>query len=314
MLKVGLVGVGAISGSHIPTWLKNENTELVAICDIRPEQMEQYEDIKHYTSYDEMLENEELDIIDICVPTFLHVEFSLKALTKGINVLCEKPVSLKNDDATMLYRVAKENNVKFMVAQVLRFWNEYVALKEIYDTKKYGNLLSGSMIRLSARPKWSWDHWYTDEKRSGLVPFDLHIHDADFMVYAFGKPVSVNSYRSNTPTQDYVNAVYNFGDFSICAEASWYASPYPFVAEFRFQFEKAVVANENGAFKIYEADGDVIDFSADNTCEKSDISIPKSNGYQNEIEYFIDCVLNDNEPDVVKPEQLETVISVLNNL
>ena len=314
MLKVGLVGVGAISGSHIPTWLNNENTQLVAICDIREEQMEQYAEIKHYSSYDEMLENEELDIVDTCVPTFLHVEFSLKALKKGINVLCEKPVSLKNDDATMLYEVAKQNNVKFMVAQVLRFWNEYVVLKELYENKKYGKLLSGSMIRLSARPKWSWDNWYTDEKRSGLVPFDLHIHDIDFMVFAFGKPKNVTSYRSNTPTQDYINAVYNFGDFSICSEASWYASPYPFKAEFRFQFEKAVVANEDGAFKIYEADGEIIDYSAKSECEASDISIPKSNGYQNEIEYFIDCVLNNKQPETVKPDELETVIEILNNL
>ena len=314
MLKVGLVGVGAISGSHIPTWLNNENTQLVAICDIREEQMEQYAEIKHYSSYDEMLENEELDIVDICVPTFLHVEFSLKALKKGINVLCEKPVSLKNDDATMLYEIAKQNNVKFMVAQVLRFWNEYVVLKELYENKKYGKLLSGSMIRLSARPKWSWDNWYTDEKRSGLVPFDLHIHDIDFMVFAFGKPKNVTSYRSNTPTQDYINAVYNFGDFSICSEASWYASPYPFKAEFRFQFEKAVVANEDGAFKIYEADGEIIDYSAKSECEASDISIPKNNGYQNEIEYFIDCVLNNKQPETVKPDELETVIEILNNL
>ena len=314
MLKVGLVGVGAISGSHIPTWLNNENTKLIAICDIREEQMEQYAEIKHYSSYDEMLENEELDIVDICVPTFLHVEFSLKALKKGINVLCEKPVSLKNDDATMLYEVAKQNNVKFMVAQVLRFWNEYVVLKELYENKKYGKLLSGSMIRLSARPKWSWDNWYTDEKRSGLVPFDLHIHDIDFMVFAFGKPQNVTSYRSNTPTQDYINAVYNFGDFSICSEASWYASPYPFKAEFRFQFEKAVVANEDGAFKIYEADGEIIDYSAKSECEASYISIPKNNGYQNEIEYFIDCVLNNKQPETVKPDELETVIEILNNL
>lgn len=44
------------------------------------------------------------------------------------------------------------------------------------------------MHRLSGIPKWSWDDWMRDEKRSGLVPFDLHIHDLDFIVYAFGKP------------------------------------------------------------------------------------------------------------------------------
>ena len=315
MLKVGLVGVGAISGSHIPTWIDNENVELVALCDVRPERMEEYPDVKHYTDYEEMLNCEELDIIDICVPTYLHVEYSTMAMNKGINVLCEKPVSLKNGDAEMLYKLATEKNVKFMVAQVLRFWNEYTVLKEIYDTQKYGKLLSGSMIRLSARPRWSWDNWYFDKDRSGLVPFDLHIHDSDFIVYAFGKPKNVRSFRSNTPAQDYLNAVYEFDDFSICTEASWYAPLYPFSAEFRFQFEKAIVANENGAFKIYQLEDDkVIDFSADGGCDDKEISIPKSNGYANEIVYFIDCVLNDKQPSVVKPDELETVISILNNL
>ena len=53
MLKVGLVGVGGISGAHIPAWLGLEDAELVALCDIRPEQMERYTDIRKYTDFDE---------------------------------------------------------------------------------------------------------------------------------------------------------------------------------------------------------------------------------------------------------------------
>ena len=69
MLKVGLVGVGGISGSHIPAWDAMEDTKLAALCDIRPERMEPYPDKYHYQDFDEMLEKEDLDILDICLPT-----------------------------------------------------------------------------------------------------------------------------------------------------------------------------------------------------------------------------------------------------
>ena len=89
MLKIGLVGVGGISGAHIPAWLEMENAQLIAICDIRTERLEKYPDIKHYTDYDEMLANEEFDIIDICLPTYLHADYAIKAMEKGINVITE---------------------------------------------------------------------------------------------------------------------------------------------------------------------------------------------------------------------------------
>ena len=71
MLKVGLIGVGAISGAHINGWADCPGAELVAVCDIRPEQLEKVEGVNKYASFDEMLDNEELDIVDICLPTFL---------------------------------------------------------------------------------------------------------------------------------------------------------------------------------------------------------------------------------------------------
>ena len=130
--------------------------------------------------------------------TFLHTKFALAAMKKGIHVLCEKPVSMEVGDVDLLYRTAEENHVKFMVAQCIRFWPEYVLLKEIYDTGRYGKLLSGEMERLGCYPKWSWDGWMMDEPRSGFVPFDLHIHDLDFVVYAFGAPSNNNEHNVET--------------------------------------------------------------------------------------------------------------------
>lgn len=316
MLKVGLVGVGGISGAHIPAWENRADAELVALCDIRTERMERFENTeKHlYTDLDEMLANEELDILDICLPTYLHAEVAIKAMDMGINVVTEKPISLKKEDVARVYEAAERNNVKFMVAQVLRFWPEYELLKEIYDSKRYGKLLSGTMTRLGCYPKWSWDGWMMDEKRSGLVPFDLHIHDLDYMVYAFGKPTVAHKFRSKLPDQDFMSITYNFGDFCINTEASWYATSYPFTAEFRFQFENAVVANENGKMMIYLRDDERIDLSNDAEGDTGAINLPKSDAYANELNYFADCVVNNTPIEKMAPDELECVLDIINNL
>ena len=314
MLKVALVGVGEISGAHIPAWEERRDAELVALCDIRAEQMEKYKNKHCYTDFDEMLKNEKIDILDICLPTYLHAKFAIKAMNMGINVICEKPVSLNAADIARVYSTAKSNNVKFMVAQVLRFWPEYSIIKEIYDTGKYGRLLSGYMGRLGVRPKWSWDGWMMDEDRSGLVPFDLHIHDLDFIVYAFGKPKEFKDYRARSENQDYINSIYEYDGFFITTEAAWYDAPYPFAANFRFQFEKALAVFENHEMTIYEKDGKIFKPVSAAGEDTGDIGLPKSNAYANEINYFADCVLSGAEPDRVKPAELETVISILKAL
>ena len=314
MLKVALVGVGGISGAHIPAWEERRDAELVALCDIRAEQMEKYKNKHCYADFDEMLKNEEIDILDICLPTYLHAEFAIKAMNMGINVICEKPVSLNAADVARVYSTAKSNNVNFMVAQVLRFWPEYSIIKEIYDTGKYGRLISGHMGRLGVRPKWSWDGWMMDENRSGLVPFDLHIHDLDFIVYAFGKPKEFKDYRARSENQDYINSIYEYDGFFITTEAAWYDAPYPFAANFRFQFEKALAVFENHEMTIYEKDGKIFKPVSQSGEDTGDIGLPKSNAYSNEINYFADCVLSGAEPDRVKPAELETVISILKAL
>ncbi len=314
MLKIGLVGVGGISGEHIPVWEAMENTELVAMCDIRPERMEGYVGKHRYIDFDEMLEQEEIDILDICLPTYLHADFAIKAMERGIHVICEKPISLKEEDVARIYSTAQRMNVNFMVAQVLRFWPEYELVKEIYDTGKYGKLLSGYMSRLGTCPKWSWDNWMKDPSRSGLVPYDLHVHDVDFMIYAFGRPVGVQRQRSKRPEQDYISATYEYKDFFITTEAAWYAAPLPFNAGFRFQFENALITYMDGKFMVYQNDDTILDLSTAATDGAGAINLPKTNAYANEIHYFTNCVLEGEFPEKIKPAELEQVISILNGM
>ena len=316
MLKVALVGVGGISGAHIPVWEQMDDTELVALCDIREEKMENYRNKHCYTDFDEMLKNESIDILDICLPTYLHADFAIKAMNQGIHVISEKPISLKKEDVKRVYDAARENNVKFMVAQVLRFWPEYEFVKELYDSKKYGKLISGSMQRLGAIPQWSWDNWMADENRSGLVPYDLHVHDLDFMIYAFGIPKNVKSNRSKSKNADVIHAVYEFDDFFVSSDATWYNVSYPFTSNFRFQFEHAVVEKKDEELIVYEENGNIIKIGDEDEVkgDTGSINLPKSNAYANEIRYFTDCVENDMAADKIKSAELEAVIEILNNL
>lgn len=314
MIRVAVVGCGGISGAHVPAWQAMEDAELVAVCDIRPEKAARYEGCRHYTDFETMLNENELDIVDVCLPTFLHCEYALKAMERGINVVSEKPISLRIEDVRRLYGTAEKNNVKFMVAQVLRFWSEYEVLRQIYETEKYGKLISGSMWRLGGYPSGGWDQWYYDKERSGLIPFDLHIHDVDWLVCTFGKPESFVCRRKERPDQDYLSAVYDYGDFFVTAEASWFKAKYPFTMGFRFQFEQAVVALEKDVLTIYDCEGNRLTPCSGGAENESEFELPASDAYANELRYFADCVKNDVPVEKVTEESLLTALTILDSI
>ncbi len=315
MLKVGLVGCGGISGAHVPAWQEMDDVELIAVCDIRPEKAERYEVPKKYTDFDKMLEENDFDIMDICLPTFLHCEYALRAMKKGIHVITEKPIALNEEDVHKLYAAAEANKVKYMVAQVLRFWDDYDIVKQIYDSRKYGKLLSAAMWRLGSYPGGGWNQWYYNKELSGLIPFDLHIHDLDFLMYAFGAPKSYTFKRQELPEQDYMSVVYDYGDFFVTAEASWFKAKYPFGMGFRFQFEEALVALENNELTIYDCEGNRIKpCQADASDNQSEFELPSGNAYANELRYFADCVKNDQPVEKVTKDSLLAVLRILNEM
>jgi len=309
MLKVAEVGIGGISGAHIPAWLEMSDVMLVGLCDIRPERFERWQgktDARTYTDFDEMLEKEEIDILDITLPTYLHADFAVKALERGIHVVSEKPISLHRNDVARVYAAAEKNGKNFMVAQVLRFWREYIFLKDCIETGRYGKLIDGMMSRIGSIPLWSWDGWMADPARSGMVPFDLHIHDLDFLVYVFGKPEIEHIFHG----RDHMHMVYRFGDVPVACEAAWYHAPVPFTASFRFQFEDATVVLEKGELNIYKSDNTIEQLPKE-AGGNATINLPATNAYFNELRYFTDCVIAGKPADKIKPEELETVLDTI---
>lgn len=316
MLKVCMVGMGGISGAHRNAWKSIPEAQVVGVCDIREEKKNDAAQDMNARGYDdclEMLKAEKPDILDICLPTFLHADYAVMGMENGAHVLCEKPISLNKEDIARVYETAARCGKNFMVAQVLRFWPEYEALKEACDSGKYGALLSGFMTRLGTAPKNRWMDWMLDPKLSGLVPFDLHIHDLDFMVYTFGAPKDVQCRRARNERQDYFNAVYEYPGFFISTEAAWFDCSYSFRSAYRFQFEKAVMDFQGGVLTIYHQDNTSEVFKVEESLNTS-LDLPKSNAYYNEIRYFVDCVLEGKPCEKVKAEELHTVLELIEKL
>ncbi len=312
-LRVAEVGIGGISGAHIPAWNRMEDVELVAICDIRPEMMDRFDGQftenapRKYTDFDEMMAKETFDILDITLPTYMHADFAVKALEKGIHVVSEKPISLGKSDVARVYGAAEKAGKNFMVAHVLRFWPEYMYLKDCMDTGRFGKLVSGTMTRIGGIPTSSWDGWMQDPARSGMVPFDLHIHDLDFLVYTMGKPEVEHIFHG----MDYMHTIYKFGDVRIACESAWFHAPVQFRATFRMQFEKAVLEFDGSKLRIYKEDPwGAEDLDLNSSVEEGNY-IPQSDGYYNELRYFADCVKAGKKPEIMKPTELEAVLDVI---
>ena len=310
-MKVAIIGCGGIGQVHSAAYLQVPGVQVVAAADIRQEYAQKVAErhsTKAYASLEALLANEKPDAADICVPTYLHKALSIQCMQHGLNVLCEKPMALNLADAQAMADCAAKSGVLLMVAQVIRFWPEYAYLKAIYDHGTYGRLQQATFSRTCGAPAWAWDGWYTDPARSGLAPFDLHVHDVDYIHYLLGRPAKVQSIALDKPRLfiSYIRTRYSFDDDALVeAEAGWYPGQVPFAATFRAVFEGAVLDYNSEALTIYEA-GKVaprkVDAAAAMTMD-ANINLSNLGPYYNEIAYFIQCLHDRVPPSVVTPQQ-----------
>ena len=135
MLKVGLIGCGFMGGMHAACYNELEGAQLVAVADIRPEKAEEmskkYGVSEIYSTGVELIENANVDIIDICLPTFLHAKHAELAMKRGAHVFIEKPVCFTKEEGERLLKVEKETGAKVQVGQGVRFSDNWVWLKNL---------------------------------------------------------------------------------------------------------------------------------------------------------------------------------------
>ncbi len=304
MIKIGLIGCGFMGIMHANCYNALDGVQVTAVADVRPEKAEAIAKISGAEVYADgmsLIAGADVDAIDICLPTYLHACHAEAAMRKVKNVFIEKPVSLTNEEGESLLKVQAETGAGVQVGQVIRFWDEYVYLKDIIDSGKYGKVQNAFFRRLSPRPDWAWDGWIHDNNKSGGALQDLHVHDIDYMLYTFGRPNKFETVRAGDAMGEnsYVMSICSYDDFVVCVEGCWnFPGNYPFQANFRVTFEKAVVELGASGFKLYTEDG-----CSDIVIEKKALSVEGGGnisdlgGYYNELKYFTDCLKEGKKPE-----------------
>ena len=310
MLKVGLIGCGFMGGMHSACYKVIDGVEVVAVADVRAEKAAEIAKVHNaeiYACGKDLIENADVDIIDICLPTYLHTEHAVLAMKKVKNVFIEKPVCLNEEEGELLLKTQKETGANVQVGQVIRLWDEYRWLKEMTVKNEYGKILSAVFKRLSSYPTWAWENWLHQGDKSGSMALDLHIHDVDFMRYLMGEPESFTSsaVRDEKGLIEQIFTTFKYNDGAVVTvEGCWdYPVDFPFAANYRVKFEKATVVHDANGLRVYYKDGGQFKPEIIPSFEgTNDIggNLSSLGGYYDELKYFVDKITA-GEPLLIAP-------------
>ena len=315
MIKVGIAGLGFMGRMHYKCYKALPGVEVAAICDANPNIKEDtqravgnigdaqagvdFSSFKLYADYEQMLKDARLDAVSITLPTYLHADYSIKALQAGLHVLCEKPMALNVKDCKRMIAAANKSGKLLQVGHCVRFWPEYAKAKEIVDSGQYGKVIAATFQRLGSAPTWSADNWFLDEKRSGGAALDLHIHDTDFVQYLFGLPKAVCSFGAKGPGGGLVHIVTQYlydDDKVVTAEGGWAMMPaFGFEMSFNLVLEKATIVYDltrQPAFRVCPAKGEAF------TPE-----VEKQDGWFLQIAHFVKAISGQKVKPITTLEQ-----------
>ena len=238
-LKFVLIGCGRISANHIKALIDNfADAELVSVCDLIKDRAEQRaneyinqakeKDIslkrpKIFTSYQEMLQKEDIDACSICSESGYHTVIALNCLTQKKHILVEKPIAISLPDADRMIREAKENKVKLSVCYQNRFNPTIQKLRQAIEERRFGKI-----IAVTARILWNRNKNYYDQakwrgtwKLDGGCLMNQCTHSIDLLQWMTGDEIETvfgqtgNYLHPYNETEDYGSINVRFKNGSI---------------------------------------------------------------------------------------------------
>lgn len=320
VLNVGVIGAGSISDVHLEAYGKNNNTKIIAISDLNKERAQEkankYGAKKVYTNYQELLNDKEIDAVSICVWNNLHAEISIAALDAGKQVLIEKPLSMTVDEAKQIEEAVHRNKKLLQVGFVRRHASNTKLLKEFVDNGDLGELYyaKASCLRRLGNP----GGWFADKEKSGGGPLiDLGVHVIDICWYLMGRPkvksVSGNTYnklgnRSNiknlsfyktadydaskNTVEDMANALIRFENgASLLVDVSFTLHAKRDEIYVKLFGDKGGAELEPELFIVTEKHNTIMNISP----QVDKLTFDFDEGFQNEIDHFVDCCLEGSE-------------------
>ena len=302
MVRVVIIGAGFVGKIHADAYQQIDDAKVVAVVDSNEEKGRALADSNNAVFCGEIekcADEVEFDSVDICVPTYLHRDLVFRVAKMKKHIFCEKPMALTLSDADSMIDVVKTTGCHAMIGHVVRFGVEYSKIREIVTSGDLGTPLHAFCQRLASLPDWHSNSWGTDEESSGGAALDLHIHDLDYLIWLFGKPVFVTAQGVYNPSIIekggfvHIDTCVEFEDgMHGFAEGGWaFGGAFPFTKIVRVLCEKGTVEftfrsgknienrSDNTELSIYMNDGAV-----------ESVGLEPKDPFVSELEYFVHCV------------------------
>jgi predicted dehydrogenase len=206
MLKVAIIGTGAISPSHIQAYqLFSDRCEIIALCDIYPEKAEQKAnefdlEVEVYEDYKELLKRNDIDLVSVCTPPYTHAEIAIDASHSGKHVLVEKPMASSLEECDAMNEAAMKNQKVLSVVAQNRFRTPMMKLKHVLETELMGPIVHTQVDSYWWRGHCYYDLWWrgTWEKEGGGCTLNHAVHHIDIFQWMNGMPSEITAVSSNT--------------------------------------------------------------------------------------------------------------------
>jgi predicted dehydrogenase len=318
-MKIAVLGLGFMGGVHLRALQEIEGAELAAVFSNDERQLTgdlsgtqgnlggpaghfDFSSVKRCRELSEVFSDPEIEAVDLCLPTHFHESAAIQALRAGKHVLVEKPMALDGPAARRMVAEAERSGRILMAAQVIRFFPEYVALRNALPA--LGPVRSAFFRRRCAAP--AWGGWLKDPLKSGGGVFDLLIHDLDFCLHLFGAPeaIAATGYTDVESGVDLLDARLFYPLGAVTVAGGWQQSgAYPFGMEYN-------VTAEKGAIEFRSADLPPTLY----TDTALPLALAGPAGYTAELAYFIECCRHNRQPDLCPPRQSAQVVELMREL
>src|SRR5215211_7725602 len=291
-MRVGLVGAGFMGGVHLDAYAGIPDVQVVGVADARIEAAVAGAEMvgaQPYASYEDLVAEEDVEVVDVCLPTAFHRDLAVRAAGEGRHVILEKPIARTLKDAQQILDAFSGDGPRLFVGHVVRFFPEYVGIKQKIDA---GDLGTVGVVRTSRRSPFllGWNDWYADWRVSGGVLLDLVIHDFDYLRWTLGEVERVYA-RGMLGREynrlDYVLVTLRFESGAIAhVEGHWgYPGPFNYSIE---------VAGSDALLTIDSTEPAPLQLIGGVPEEISDLTSGKS-PYERELEHFIHCTATGEE-------------------